>query len=77
MIAVENGIPNKCVDEAVLFAFDDFSIPFRTNLRLHLIHGKRNREKTPIVLSKGEPGAHDEGLHYYGTTMRIGDEFRM
>ena len=50
MIAVGNGIPNQSVDEAVLFAFDDFSIPFRNNLRLHLIHGKRNLEKTPVVL---------------------------
>ena len=77
MVVVESGIPNQSVDEAVLFAFDDFSIPFRTNLRLHLVHGKRNKEQTPIVLPKGEPASQDEGVHYYGTTVRIGDEFRM
>ena len=50
---------------------------------MHLIHGKSRihgepgAEKTPIVLANGPPGAHDEEAQYYGTTIRIGDEFRM
>ena len=77
MITVQNGIPDARVEEAVLFAFDDFSIPFRNNLQLHLIHGKRSGGKPPIVIARGELGSADEYVHYYGTTMRIGDEFRM
>ena len=77
MIRVESGIPNPSVDEAVLFAFDDRAIPFRRNLEMHLIHGKHGVKKTPIVLSNGPPGSHDEHVHYYGTTMRIDDAFHM
>jgi hypothetical protein len=83
MIEIACGTPTRQVEEAVLFAFDDFSLPFRRNLSMHLIHGKMmihgepGAEKTPIVLAKGPPGSHDEGLQYYGTTIRVGDEFRM
>lgn len=83
MVVVENGVPSRQVEEAVLFAFDDFSIPFRQNLELHLINGKdsatnrANVYKTPIVLRNGAPGDPDEHVHYYGTTMRIEGQFRM
>ena len=83
MIEIACGTPTTQVEEAVLFAFDDVSLPFRSNLVTHLIHGKMmihgkpGAEKTPIVLPKGPAGAHDEGLQYYGTTIRVGDEFRM
>ncbi|HCN07187.1 MAG TPA: hypothetical protein DIT01_04575 [Lentisphaeria bacterium] len=83
MIEIAGGVPTMQVETAVLFAFDDTCLPFRRNLRMHLIHGKSRihgepgAEKTPIVLANGPPGAHDEEVQYYGTTIRIGDELRM
>jgi len=67
----------------VIFSFDEFSLPFCRNSRMHLIHGKAvihsepGVQHPPVVLTNGPPGSHDETVHYYGTTMRIGDEFRM
>ena len=68
------------VEEATFFAFDDVCIPFRTNFQLHLIHGKRTpgwRTGPTVVVPKGEPGSHDEGVHYFGSTIRVGDVFHM
>ena len=60
------------VEEAVLFAFDDRAFPFRAFAELNLIGGRGS-----MVLRAGPPGSHDERLHYYGTTLRIGDTFHM
>jgi hypothetical protein len=59
-------------DEAVLFAFDDRAFPFRAFAEVHLLGGRGS-----IVLPAGPPGSHDEHLHYYGTTLKIGDTFHM
>ncbi len=80
MLRIQSGTPEVRVEEATFFAFDDVCIPFRKNLQLHLIHGKRTpgwRTGPTIVVPKGAPGSHDEGVHYYGSTVRVGDEFRM
>lgn len=60
------------LSEAVLFAFDNRSFPFRAFTRLYL-HGQSGS----VVLPVGPPGSHDEHLHYYGTTLKIGDRFHM
>ncbi len=68
------------VKEATFFAFDDVCIPFRTNFQLHLIHSKRTpgwRDGPKVVVPRGPPGSHDEGVHYFGSTIRVGDQFHM
>ena len=80
MLRVHAGPSEMRVQEATFFAFDDVCIPFRTNFQLHLIHGKRTpgwRDGPTVVVPSGEPGAHDEQVHYYGSAVRVGDEFRM
>ena len=80
MLRVHSGPSYTQVEEATFFAFDDICIPFRKNFQLHLIHGKRTpgwRTGPTIVVPAGEPGSHDEQVHYYGSTVRVGDEFRM
>ena len=64
------------VDEAVLFAFDDYSVPFTANLQLSM----EAAEKHPgnPVMPIGAIGQPDEWqLRYYGTIIRIGDKFLM
>jgi hypothetical protein len=78
-IEVENGAsPSIRVKEAVLYPFDDHSIPFTWNLRLQLIMGKKMGRPAPIVLAAGKDGEPDN-LHarYYGTVIQVGDELRM
>src|SRR5437764_1999929 len=78
MIEVHNSSPHPRGDEAVLFPFDDHSIPFTSGLRLQLVPGKAPGVRTPIVLGKGAPGApDDERVRFYGTVIPSGDELRM
>ena len=80
MLRVHTGSSELRVEEATFFAFDDVCIPFRTNFQLHLIHGKRTpgwRTGPTVVVPRGEPGSHDEGVHYFGSTIRVGDQFHM
>jgi hypothetical protein len=66
------------VGEAVLFPFDDHTIPFSAGLRLHLVPGKSPGVKPPIVLGKGQPGEPDDQVvRFYGTVIPVGDELRM
>ena len=78
-VEVENGAsPSIRVKEAVLFPFDDHSIPFTWGLRLRLIMGKTFGRKNPIVLRRGGPGDPDNlAVQYYGTVIQVGDELRM
>ena len=61
------------VDEAVLFAFDEWAFPFQNHAQIHLIPGLN----PSYVLRPGPEGSHDENLIYYGTTIRIGGTFHM
>ena len=61
------------VDEAVLFAFDEWAFPFQNHAQTHLIPGVN----PSYVLRPGPEGSHDENLIYYGTTIRIGGTFHM
>lgn len=70
-----NGGPNIRRDKVVLFAFDDYSIPFKHGVRLQLI-SKSGRPN--IVVGPGGPGAADSKLvFYYGTVKWVGDELWM
>jgi hypothetical protein len=80
--------------EIVLFAFDDYSLPFSKGLLLELVPARKSSVNQgtgadvpyvtrPLhpnkpVLPVGRPGDPDHPrVYYYGTVLRIGDEFRM
>lgn len=64
------------LEEAVLFPFDNYSLPFRHGVELRLIPAERH-EDNPVV-PKGGPGSPDEeNISYYGTVIRINGQFRM
>ena len=78
MIIVNNGTTDSATTEAVLFPFDDVTIPFTAGLRMELIAGKTPGVKNPIVLDNGPLGAPDDLLvKFYGTIIPIDGELRM
>ena len=78
MIEVHNGAAAGRMEEAVLFPFDDHSIPFSAGLRLQLVPGKSPYNMNPIVLGRGEPGEPDDGkVTFYGTVLEFEGELRM
>lgn len=78
MIEVRSSVPNPRVTEAVLFPFDQVSIPFSAGLQLHLVPGKSPGKANPIVLGKGRPGEPDDArVRFYGTAIPSGDELRL
>ena len=75
---VKNGGSNLDVEEAVLFPFDDRSIPMRYRLQAGLISATNPWKPHQRVLERGKPGSPDAlNIYFYGTVIRIGDEFRM
>ena len=78
MVTVLNGAPNAEVEEAVLFPFDSYSMPFTAGLRLHLVPGKYPGYHPPIVVPAGAPGSPDSAqTRFYGTVIPIDGELRM
>ena len=78
MITVNNGTADATTKEAVIFPFDDVSIPFTAGLRMELIAGKTPGVKNPVVLDNGPPGAPDDLIvRFYGTVIPIDGELRM
>jgi len=66
--------PAVDLNEVVLFPFDDYSIPFTHSVHLQLVAGEKN---DPVV-GLGRPGDPDaDVVMFYGTVIRVGDEFRM
>ncbi len=62
--------------EAVLFPFDNCSLPFRHGLQLELIPAQRDAANP--ILTPGGPNAPDsESMSYYGTVLQVGDELRL
>ena len=77
MITVRNGSTNGPVAEAVLFAFDGYSLRYTTGLKLDLVPGKEPGESNPIVVGRGSPGAPDDaGVRYYGAVAEVDGELR-
>ena len=75
---VHNGGPGVSVSEAVLFPFDDHSTPFRYRLQCGLVPAASPYEGHTRVMGKGQPGTPDsENIKYYGSVVRVEDEFRM
>ena len=76
---VLNGGPAVDVSEAVLFPYDDRTIPFRYRLQIGLVEGLNPYKGHLIAMKRGEdPKAPDgEGVGYYGTVCQVGDELRL
>ena len=78
MIIVNNGTADSATTEAVLFPFDDVTIPFTAGLRMNLISGKTPGVKNPIVLDNGPAESPDDwNVRFYGTIIPIDGELRM
>src|SRR5829696_4492742 len=78
MIEVRHGVPRASVREAVLFPFDDHSLPFSAGVRLNLVPGKAPGVKPPVVLDHGGPGDPDEHVaRFYGTVIPLGETLCM
>src|SRR5689334_23089804 len=68
-------VPAPTAPEAILFAFDDQSIPFRHNLYLTM-HRPEKREAP--VLRRGDKGTPDEfGACFYGSILHLDGKYRM
>ena len=77
MIEVQNGHPHPRVREAVLFPFDEASIPFTSGLRLHMVTSKASGREALVILP-GPAGAPDDmRVRFYGAVIPSGDELRM
>ena len=75
-VVVVNGGREQPQEEAVLFAFDNHSIPLVYGLKLGLVTGSKHPDNP--VLRVGKPGEVDaKAVAYYGTVLKIGDQLRM
>ena len=62
--------------EAVLFAFDEYSLPFRKNLFLTLQPAQKHPQNP--ILKRGGPGTPDEArAQFHGTVLHVNGKFRM
>ena len=78
MIIVNNGTADSATTEAVIFPFDDVTVPFTAGLRMNLLAGKSPGVKNPIVLENGPAGTPDDAsVRFYGTIIPIDGELRM
>jgi len=69
------GLPLESQQEAVLFAFDDHSLPFRKNLFLTLQPAQKHQNP---ILKRGGPGDPDEArAQFHGTVLHVNGKFRM
>ncbi len=89
MIHVDSGSPTFSTDEAVLFPFDDYSIPFRKDVLMTLVPGSRkpgdyrenasyepNHPGVPVI-ENGPPGTCDSMEIVFPSIARVGDELRI
>ena len=75
---VQNGSPAVELSEAVLFPYDDRTIPFRYRLKIGLVEGMNPYKGHRVALERGGPGTHDsEMIKYYGTVCQVEGEFRL
>ena len=70
--------PANAPKEAVLFPFDDYSIPLRKGLQMDLLASEHTRAAYNPVLVRGKPGTPDSfRIGYYGTVIEINMRFHM
>src|SRR5436190_1560643 len=67
--------PRVETEEAVFFAFDLDSIPFRRNLHLTMVPPRKHPEP---ILRRGPAGSPDEiRAEFYGSVIKIDGKYRM
>src|SRR6266498_1589545 len=70
--------PANAPKEAVLFPFDNYSIPLRKGLQMDLIACEHTRAPYNPVIVRGKPGSPDSfRIAYYGTVLQIDGRFHM
>ena len=75
---VLNGGPGVDVSEAVLFPYDDRTIPFRYRLQHGLVEGVNPYKGHRVAMERGGPGTPDSQMvKYYGAVCEVGDELRL
>jgi len=75
---VLNGGPGIQIDEAVLFPFDESSVPLRYRLQTGLVPAMNPYKPHERVLKQGGPKDPDGlGVHYYGSVIKVGDTLKM
>lgn len=75
---IHNGSQTASLHEVVLFAFDDYSIPFQTGVELNLVRHTTPSGRTRIVVKPGNPGEPDSRhVAYYGSVHKVGKELFM
>ena len=75
---VLNGGPGVEVSEAVLFPYDDRTIPFRYRLQHGLVEGVNPYKGHLVAMERGGPGTPDSQMvKYYGAVCEVGDELRL
>ena len=67
---------NNTAREAVLFPFDNYSVPFRHGLQVELVTANRDAAN-PVIKRGGADDPDGESMSYYGTVLRVGDELRL
>lgn len=90
-IVVRNGVPQSAVEEAVLFPFDDCSLPFSRDLHMSLVTGRKfpdevdnglnivmdPRHPGKAVLPQGKPGDPDSYEVLCPNVFFMNGEYRM
>ena len=75
---VLNGGPGVEVSEAVLFPYDDRTIPFKYRLQIGLVDGLNPYKGHLIAMKRGGPGTPDShSVKYYGAVCQVEDELRL
>ena len=73
-----SGTVTTSPGEAVLFPFDNYSIPFRKGLEMSLLRSEHTRAPYNPILTRGKPGAPDSfRIGYYGTVLPINGKYHM
>ncbi len=85
---VQNGGPVQSIAEAVLFPFDDYSIPLNKNLLMELTPARKTPYETghgfdpehpgkPVVVQGGPDDADSTEVVYYGSVLAVDGEYCM
>ena len=75
---VLNGGTGGDVSEAVLFPYDDRTIPFRYRLQIGLVEGMNPYKGHRVAMEPGEPGSPDSLMvKYYGAVCEVEGELRL
>ncbi len=75
---VLNGGPGIEISEAVLFPYDDRTIPFRYRLQIGLVEGLNPYKGHLVSMERGGPGTPDSrAIKYYGAVCQVEEELRL